>query len=414
MRILQVAWEFPPVIEGGLGRHVAKLSAGLAAAGHEVHVLTRGPVASEEVDGVHVHRVEIPPFTRDMDAFMAWVDELNARLAARGAELLEANHFDLIHSHDWMVSAAGQELAAAVPAPWLVTVHATEFGRHNGWVHTHPQREIHLTERRMVRATGHVICCSEYMAGHVRRVFGVADSHVSAIPNGVDPVELIPAPGTDLAAVRATYARPDERLVLMVGRLVYEKGFQVALDALATLAAGPSAREGGSPERAARPGGLPRIRFVLAGTGTAEADLHAQAAALGLSADGAFLGRVDDDLLHALYAVADVCVVPSLYEPFGIVPLEAMAAGCPVVVSDTGGLREVIATRNERPAVVVPPDDPAALAAGLAAVLGDAGRREAMRRAGRAHAAGFDWTAVAGQTEGVYAELISSRERLGV
>jgi glycogen(starch) synthase len=295
-----------------------------------------------------------------------------------------------------------------------VTVHATEFGRHNGWVHTHPQRAIHLTERRMVRSAAHVICCSEYMAGHVRRVFGVADSHVSVIPNGVDPADLRPAPGTDLAAVRATYAEPDERLVLMVGRLVYEKGFQVALEALAGLGAGPAQTRGGSPGRTPGPGGLPRIRFVLAGTGSAEADLHAQAAALGLAGDGAFLGRVDDDLLHALYAVADVCVVPSLYEPFGIVPLEAMAAGCPVVVSDTGGLREVIGGRDASPALAVPPADAAALAGALATVLGDPARRAAMRAAGRAHAAGFDWTAVAGQTEGVYAELISSRERLGV
>ncbi|WP_249011624.1 glycosyltransferase family 4 protein [Conexibacter sp. DBS9H8] len=395
MRVLLLSWEYPPVIEGGLGRHVTQLAAGLAAAGHDVSVLTRAgteDAGEPEASGrgpVHVHRVPIAPFSADLDGFMAWVGELNERLFARGAALAGGGRFDLIHSHDWMVAPAAEALAAAHDLPWLVTVHATEFGRHNGWVHTHPQRAIHRAERRMVRTAGHVICCSEYMAGHVRRVFGLAPGRVSAIPNGIAPAELEVAPGTDVAALRRRHAPGGEPLVLLVGRLVYEKGFHVSLEAIAALVA------------AGRP-----VRFLLAGTGTAEAELHAQAESLGLREAGVFLGRVDDDTLHGLYRAADVTVVPSLYEPFGIVPLEAMACGCPVIVTDTGGLREV--TDAPGVAVRVPPGDVRALTGALAGLLDAPARRAAMAAAGRAHAARFDWRQVAGQTEGVYAELLSA------
>ena len=397
MRILEISWEYPPVIEGGLGRHVAKLSAALAANGHHVDVLTRGAVPEQTLAGVAVHRVEIPPFTRELDAFMTWVAELNAQLLERGRMLLDGapsgtatDGVDVIHSHDWLVAGAARTLAAEAGRPWLVTVHATEFGRHNGWVHTHPQRAIHLAERAMVRAADHVICCSDYMAGHVQRVFAVPPGAVSTIPNGIDAADLAPGAGTNLAALRRRLAGPDGELVLLVGRLVYEKGFHVALEAIARLA-----RE--------RPG----LRFVVAGSGPAEDDLQRQAAELGLAARGRFLGRVNDELLHALLAVADLTLVPSLYEPFGIVPLEAMAAGCPVIVADTGGLREVVAACPEVPRV--PPGDVAALAATVAAVLEDPVRRERMRAAGRTHAAAFSWPEVAGQTEGVLAELRARR-----
>ena len=125
--------------------------------------------------------------------------------------------------------------------------------------------------------------------------------------------------------MRARYAAPDERLVLLVGRLVYEKGFHLALDAL--------------PGVIERVGG---VRFLVAGSGTAERDLKAQAEKLGLLSHGEFLGWIDDAMLHSLYAMSDLCVIPSLYEPFGLVALEAMASGCPCIVADTGGLREVV------------------------------------------------------------------------
>jgi glycogen(starch) synthase len=265
MRALLISWEYPPVIEGGLGRHVRKLSEHLVRDGVAMHVLTRGGghlPAEEERHGVVVHRVPEPRFPKDVRAFVRWVQAMNAHMETPGAELCERLEPELIHSHDWLVARAAGRLARRFGLPWLVTLHATEFGRHQGWVHKHPQSHIHAVERGMVRGADHVITCSEFMRSHVSAVFGVAANHITVIPNGIDPADLEPV--EDLAGLRSRYARPDQRLVLLVGRLVYEKAFHLALDALA-----PVIRK------------LGKVRFVVAGTGTAEAELKRQARKLG-------------------------------------------------------------------------------------------------------------------------------------
>ena len=290
--------------------------------------------AVEDRHGVTVHRVREPEFPKDdLDAFVRWVDAMNDDMRAAGAALGDALSFDLVHSHDWLVAGAARKLARRFGCPWLVTVHATEHGRHQGWVNKHPQRHIHGVERRMVRAADGVITCSHYMRGHVAEVFGIDEERVTVVPNGVDPGDLQPV--ADLPRLRARYAAPDERLVLLVGRLVYEKGFHLALDALP-----------GVIER------LGNVRFLVAGSGTAERELKAQARKLGLDRHGDFLGWIDDAMLHSLYAISDLCVIPSLYEPFGLVALEAMASGCPCIVADTGGLREVVPGRRARRAAL--------------------------------------------------------------
>src|SRR4029077_8379416 len=126
-----------------------------------------------------------------------------------------------------------------------------------------------------------IIACSRFMQGHISTVFGVPLRRITVIPNGIDPKDLEPA-GEDLDALRARYARPDQRLVLLVGRLVYEKGFHLALDALARLVEHRG-----------------KVRFLVAGTGTAEAELKRQARPLGLARHGTFLGWVGDDMLHS-------------------------------------------------------------------------------------------------------------------
>jgi glycogen(starch) synthase len=379
MRVLLISWEYPPVIEGGLGRHVRKLSENLVCEGVEVHVLTRGGgqlPREEERHGVRVHRVQEPPFPKDVRAFVRWVGEMNGDMLALGAEVCERFEFDLIHSHDWLVARAAERLTSGFALPWLTTVHATEFGRHQGWVQKHPQSHIHAAERAMVRRADRVISCSRYMRTHVCSVFGVTPSRVTVVPNGVDPRDLEPVV-SDLPALRARYARPEQRLVLLVGRLVYEKGFHLALDALA-----PIVRR------------LRDVRFVVAGTGTAEAELKAQARRLGLSRHGTFLGWVGDDMLHSLYRVADLCIVPSIYEPFGLVALEAMASGCLCVVADTGGLREVV-PGDGTVGLRFPSRDADALQAVVEQVLSDDEARAQMVAEARAHVLRFDWAEVA-------------------
>jgi glycogen synthase len=387
MRVLLISWEYPPVIEGGLGRHVRKLSESLARDGVEVHVLTRGGgrlPADADQHGVRVHRVREPPFPKDPSAFLRWVEAMNAHMHALAAELCERFEFDLVHSHDWLVAGAAKRAARQIERPWLVTVHATEFGRHQGWVQNHPQSHIHAAERAMVRSADHVITCSRYMRVHVANVFGVRPAKITAIPNGIDPRDLEPVEA-DLEALRATYAAPDDLLVLLVGRLVYEKGFHLALDALAPIVR----RLGG-------------VRFVIAGTGTAETELKRQARRLGLSSHGAFLGWVGDDMLHSLYRVSDLCIVPSIYEPFGLVALEAMASGCLCVVADTGGLREVVPV-DGTVGLRFPSRDATALRAVLERVLTDDDARAQLVAEAREHVLRFDWAEVARRTAEVYA-----------
>jgi glycogen(starch) synthase len=392
MRILLISWEFPPVIEGGLGRHVRKLSEHLVRDGVEVHVLTRGggrlPI-EEERHGVVVHRVREPPYPKDVDAFVHWVEAMNSDMLELGQELCERLEFDVVHSHDWLVAGAAERVARRIGRPWLTTVHATEFGRHQGWVKNHPQSHIHAVERRMVRRADRVITCSEYMRGHVANVFGVARSRVTAIPNAIDPRDLEPVV-SDLGALRARFATPGQKLVLLVGRLVYEKGFHLALDALA-----PVVRRCGD------------VRFVVAGTGTAEAELKRQARRLGLSAHGSFLGWVGDDMLHSLYRVSDLCIVPSIYEPFGLVALEAMASGCLCVVADTGGLREVVPD-DGTVGLRFPSRDSEALESILQQVLTDDAARARVVAEAREHVLQFDWAAVARRTRDVYTALASA------
>jgi glycogen synthase len=290
------------------------------------------------------------------------------------------------------VASAGDHLAKRFRAPLVVTIHATEYGRHQGWVDKHPQSHIHGVERRMVRNADRVIACSAYMREHVADAFGIAPGGVTVIPNGIDPTDLQPV--SDLPRLRVQFAAPDEKLVLLVGRLVYEKGFHLALEAM--------------PRLIERLGG---VRFLVAGTGTAEAELKAQARKLGLMEHGAFVGWTGDDVLHSLYRIADLCLVPSIYEPFGLVALEAMASGCPTIVADTGGLREVVPA-GQRVGLRFRARDSSSLARMAEKLLTDDALRDRLVAQAREHVLQFDWADVARQTAGVYDELRANLKRV--
>ncbi len=392
-RVLLLSWEYPPVIEGGLARHVRKLSEALVRQGMTVDVLTRGVgdgapdgrPGVDELAGVTIHRVREPSWPRDLDRFVAWVEQMNGDMLAAGEALAEETHYDLIHGHDWLVAQASATLAQRLGVPYVTTIHATEHGRHQGWVNDYPQSHIHSVERWMARRADALIVCSYYMRGHVADIFDVDERRVAVIPNGIDPRELRPA--GDLQALRGKFAEPHEKLVLFVGRLVYEKGFQLALDAM------PSVLEG-----------VENVRFLVAGSGTHEAELKAQAERLGLSAHGGFLGWIGDDVLHSLYRIADLCVVPSIYEPFGLVALEAMASGCPCIVADTGGLREVVPV-GERVGLRFNGGDAEHLGLMIERLLVDEALRERLVTEASEHVLSFDWDDIAQRTRGIYGEL---------
>jgi len=394
-RVLILSWEYPPLIEGGLARHVRKLSEGLARAEVEVHVLTRGSEESppeETAGGVHIHRVREPTRPTDLGEFVAWVERMNSDMLAAGVELGDRFDFDLVHGHDWLVAMAGDHLARRFDAPLVTTIHATEHGRHQGWVDKHPQSHIHGVERWIANRADRTIACSYYMREQIVDIFGVDEARVAVIPNGIDPDDLQPSDEAELERLRAEFAAPDERLVLLIGRLVYEKGFQLALEAMPRLI-----------ER------LPGTRFLVAGSGTHEQELHSQAGELGLMDHGTFLGWIGDDVLHSLYRIADVCVVPSIYEPFGLVALEAMASDCPCIVADTGGLREVV-PHNEA-GLRFRARDPEALGAMVERLLTDQPLRDRLVAEGSDHVLRFDWAEVAESTAAVYAELVGDPTR---
>jgi len=399
--VLILSWEYPPVIEGGLARHVRKLAEALVRQGVRVDVLTRGPSSVSDSEpptlpaghGVSIHRVAEPGWPRDLDRFVAWVAQMNQDMLAAGEALAAERRYDLVHGHDWLVADASEALAAHLGVPYLTTIHATEHGRHQGWVADPPQSHIHAVERRMSHRADGVIVCSYYMRGHVADIFDLDERLIDVIPNGVDPSELRPT--GDLQALRAQFAEPSERLVLLVGRLVYEKGFQLALDAL--------------PDVISK---LGDVRFLVAGSGTHEAELKAQAQRLGLLESGTFLGWIGDDVLHSLYRIADLCVVPSIYEPFGLVALEAMASGCPCIVADTGGLREVVPV-GERVGLRFNGGDAEHLGFMIERLLVDHELRDRLVVEASEHVLRFDWDDIALRTREIYERLGRAARRGG-
>jgi glycogen(starch) synthase len=389
LRTLILSWEYPPLIEGGLARHVRKLSENLVELGVEVHVLTRGDgSASDEqlLGGVHVHRVREPDRPRDLGEFVTWIEHMNTDMLSAGVALGDEYEFDVVHGHDWLVASACDHLARRFDRPLVMTIHATEYGRHQGWVDKHPQSHIHGVEKWITNRADKVIACSAYMREHIADIYALEERQVNVIPNGIDPEDLRPMDNLD--ELRESFAKPDEKLVLLVGRLVYEKGFQVALEALPTLIEN-----------------VGKVRFLIAGSGTHEEELKAQAESLGLMEHGTFVGWIGDDVLHSLYKIADLTVVPSIYEPFGLVALEAMASGCPCIVADTGGLREVVPSENV--GLRFQSRDPESLARMAERVLTDSALRDRLVAEASDHVLTFDWLDVARTTLELYEDAVA-------
>ena len=345
MRPLILSWEYPPLIEGGLARHVRKLAENLADQGVEPHVLTRGheeSPAEEEVNGVLIHRVREPKRPRELGEFVTWIEHMNAR-HARGRRRA-GGQVRVRRRARARLARRRRRRPPREAVPLSVRRHDPRdrvrpppgLGREAPAV-AHPRRRALDGEPR--RARDHVLVVHARARGRHLRARGGARH---GDPERDRPRR--PRAGADLDDLRLRFAQPDEQLVLLVGRLVYEKGFQLALEALPGLI-----------ER------VGKVRFLVAGSGTHEQELREQATALGLDEHGTFLGWIGDDVLHSLYRIADLTVVPSIYEPFGLVALEAMASGCPCLVADTGGLREVVP--NEDVGLRFEARDPESLAA---------------------------------------------------
>lgn len=378
-----LSWEYPPLLVGGLGRHVHALAGALARAGHEVTVVTRhapGALREEHCEGVRVIRAPDDPPRHEVTGgdLLAWAISVNHALTRAALKAVRANRFDVLHAHDWLVAHSAMTLRDHLDVPLVATIHATETGRHQGWLPGPHNRTIDDVERWLCAEAARVIVCSEYMRGEVTRLFGVPADRTEVVRNGVDALRWRARPRA-VAAARLRYAGEDGPLVSFAGRLVYEKGVQHL------IAAAPVLRER-----------FPGLRLVIAGDGPYRAELELLAEPWVT-----FAGFLTGHDLTALMAASDCYVVPSIYEPFGMVALEASAAGTPVAVAATGGLAEIV--EHGRTGVHFPPGDPSALAEAVAGVLGDRGWARYLAQEARARVVDdYSWPAIAAQTAAVY------------
>ena len=325
MKILMLTWEYPPRIVGGIARVVHDLSKRLIKDGHEVTVVTYRDNASvpeyENDKGVNVYRVD--NYMIHPNNFIDWIMQLNFNLIAKATEIInKEGGFDVIHAHDWLVTYAAKSLKNAYDIPIVATIHATEAGRNSG-IHDDTQRYINDTEWLLTYEATEVIVNSNFMKNDLQRLFGLPYDKINVIPNGIN---LNNFTGIERDYdFRRQYAMDNEKIILYVGRLVYEKGIQHLIAAMPKILSN-----------------YHDAKLVIAGKGGMIDDLKAETSSLGLDNKVYFTGYMDSKKVQKMYKCADVAVFPSTYEPFGIVALEAMLAGVPTVVSDVGGLDEIV------------------------------------------------------------------------
>ena len=390
-RVLMLSWEYPPVLVGGLGRHVHALATALVAEGHDVTVVTRyGPqpdgspsALDETVDGVRILRApdDPPLFPFSNSTLIQWTLAFNHALTRAGLTAARTQDFDVIHAHDWLVTHAAVTLKHHLDLPLVATIHSTEAGRHHGWLPDDTSRQIHSIEWWLTYQSRTVLTCSEHMRWEVNHLFDPPTDKTVAIPNGVDPAAFAVAPDR-VAAARAHHS--DRPHLVFAGRLVHEKGVQDLLDATAHLISRH-----------------PGLTVSIAGEGPHEEELRDQADRLGLGTTVNFLGFLDGPRLPELLASADCFVMPSRYEPFGMVALEAMAAGAPVVAGRCGGLAEFIV--DGVTGLSHEPGNVAELTAAVDRVLTDRTLADTLRAAGGAMISErFSWGPIARRTVAAY------------
>ncbi|MGA5125025.1 glycosyltransferase [Streptomyces pseudogriseolus] len=374
---------------GGQNVHVAALASALAARGHRVTVHTRraAPDLPDRVrldERVEVHHVTAGPAEAvPKDRLLPYMDEF-ARVLVRE---WRARTPDVVHSHYWMSGLASLGATRELGLPLLHTFHAlgTVKRRHQGKADTSPPERIACEIEVGLGCDRVVATCRDELSELVR--MGVPAARIGVVPCGVDTERFTPA--------GPRWARgPHRHRLVQLGRLVPRKGAAVSVAALALLPGAELLVAGGPP--AERLDDDPEVRR-----------LRALARDAGVTDRVRFLGGVDAERVPALLRSADVVLCPADYEPFGIVPLEAMACGRPVVASAVGGQLDTVA--DPATGRLVPPGDPEALAAAVASLLADPAGREACGVAGRRRVLGrYGWARVAAATEAAYCEVLDS------
>ena len=399
MRIAMLVWEYPPHVVGGLGTYSGAMAPALRAAGHDVQVfaaLRDGDAPERQPDTHWARQLDLSPtyqgvYNREASSWGAFFGELYSTNIL-WADAVRAEHrrrpFDVIAVHDWLAAPAGLTLQRHLDAPIVLHVHSAEWGRQPGG----PSPIVSHWEHAAGAAAAATVTVSHAMVRDLiahgwdsRRVYGVW--------NGVDTDAYAPdAPGGP--ELRARYGLPDDApVVFFIGRLTGVKGARPLIEAW--------------PQVLAR---HPQARLLALGTGDQDDEIRGLVAELGVQESVTLRTEwVSEPERIAHVMAADLVVLPSTYEPFGIVCLEAMACGKPVVVGARGvvGFREQVLNNGPNQCGLhVNGADPADIAWGLSEALSDNDRLHRWGRNGRERATTtFTWQQCAARTAEVYASV---------
>ena len=390
--VLHLSWEYPPHKVGGLATHLQNLARNQVREGMNPIILTcgyNGNYGENQEDGVLVYRINADNIPAE--DFFSWVLQMNLLLQVKAAEVFQNHKIDIIHAHDWLVTTSAVALKHIYRVPLVSTIHALESGRYGG-IRGDRQVLIHDLESKLTFESWRVICCSNFMKYSVMGAFHTPGDKIDVIHNGVDvrDFEL----EFDHAEFKSRYALQDEKIVLFVGRHVWEKGLDILIGAVPFIL-----------EK------HPEAKFVITGNGYLREKCEKLAKQIAPEGKVLFTGYVDDETLKKLMIAADTVVVPSRYEPFGIVALEAMASRTPVVVADTGGLAEIV--EHERNGIKVWVDHSESLAWGVNRVLDNGAAVEKLVERGHKDVSEkYTWSSAAKKTAEVYRRVMEEYSRI--
>ncbi len=423
MKVLMFGWEFPPISSGGLGTACYGLTKGLSSKGIEVtFVLPKGYAGLDpghlniiSTDGIKLDHVNFKTVDSALQGYItssAYKNRIRKflskgkgdaahaiyghdlyqeveRYAEKARMIAQNESFDIIHAHDWMTYKAGMNVKQETGKPLVVHVHATEFDRTGG----NPNQHVYDIERQGMHYADLIIAVSNFTKDKIVQHYAVSAEKVRVLHNAVDfggMNELVsssmPNNHTNRfnAGLKNAGLQPMEKTVLFLGRLTLQKGPDYFLYAAKKVLETDS-----------------RVKFIIAGSGDMEPFIIHKAAELGISRNVLFTGFLSGSDVDEAYKKADLYVMPSVSEPFGITPLEAMKNGVPVLISKQSGVSEVLSNCLKTDFWDI--DD---MASKMMAVLNYRTLHGALRENGNAEVKKFSWENTASNCIKIYNEAI--------
>jgi len=338
LRVLMFGWEFPPHNSGGLGTACFGLTRALSRNTDVIFVLPKKvPVNSVFAKMVFANYGSMEVFPVDTllypyltsekysEEFLALNNSIYGsslmaevkRYAAKAADIAKSEKFDVIHAHDWLAYPAGIEAKKATGKPLIVHVHATEFDRTGG---NGVNEAVYAIEKAGLAASNAIIAVSQWTKNILVSKYGIPHEKITVVHNGIDLEEI-----KKIRPRIRELKKAGNKIVLFVGRITLQKGPDYFI-------------------RTAKRVLLhrPNTLFIVSGSGDMEHQMIRQAADEGISDKVFFAGFLRGDDLNSIYQAADLYIMPSVSEPFGITPLEALANGTPVLISKQSGVSEVL------------------------------------------------------------------------